>query len=82
MPLGVVLQEVCNLLTEVGVPSRHPLYLHCFTGTVDQFHAWWKKFPNSYFGVSCKALELGTSLEFTWGIDLDKFILGVGTPPI
>ena len=80
VPLGAVLKEACDLLTEVDVPHRHAIYLHCFLGTVEQLHAWWKKFPNTYFGVSSKALEPGTSLEFARGIDLDKFILESDSP--
>ena len=80
VPLESVLREAAGLLLEVGVPNRHPIYIHCFTGTVDQFHAWWKSFPNSYFGVSSKALERGANLEFARGIDLDKFILESDSP--
>ena len=49
-------QQCLDILSEV-LASQHPVYWHCFLGTLHQFQSWQKKFPDIFIGVGPKAMN-------------------------
>ena len=50
-------QEQCLEILSELLPSQHPVYWHCFLGTLSQLKSWQQKFPNIYIGVGPKAMN-------------------------
>lgn len=78
--IGEVLDEAVTLLKDEGVPTRHPIHVHCFTGSLAESQAWLKVFPNTKFGTSSKSLEPGQGLDFVRRTGMDFLILESDAP--
>ena len=51
-------QEQClEILSDILEP-HHPIYWHCFLGTLAQFRSWQQKFSNIFIGIGPKAMNL------------------------
>lgn len=79
-PLSAVLDEAYKLLGECGVPHRHPILIHCYTGSLDQSLEWLKGYPNTMFGVSSKTLLPGPGADFARAVAVDRFVLESDSP--
>ena len=50
-------QEQClEILSDILV-SQHPIYWHCFLGTLTQFRSWQEKFSNIFIGIGPKVMN-------------------------
>ena len=52
-------QEQClEILSDILV-SQHPIYWHCFLGTLTHFQSWQEKFSNIFIGIGPQSEESG-----------------------
>ena len=50
-------QEQCLEILSDILASQHPIYWHCFLGTLTQFQSWQEKFSNIFIGIGPKAMN-------------------------
>ena len=50
-------QKQCLEILSDILASQHPIYWHCFLGTLTQFRSWQEKFSNIFIGIGPKAMN-------------------------
>ena len=45
-----------EILSDI-LASQHPIYWHCFLGTLTQFRSWQEKFSNIFIGIGPKVMN-------------------------
>ena len=50
-------QEKCLEILSKILASQHPVYWHCFLGTLNQFQSWQEKFSNIFISIGPKAMN-------------------------
>ena len=50
-------QEQCLEILSDILASQHPIYWHCFLGTLNQFRYWQEKFSNIFIGIGPKVMN-------------------------
>ena len=50
-------QEQCLEILSKILASQHPIYWHCFLGTLTQFRSWQEKFSNIFIGIGTKVMN-------------------------
>jgi hypothetical protein len=62
---------------------EHPLYVHFFSGTEAQIHAWLEEFPKTYFGFGKGLLRNSEEVErMVLRMAMDRFLLETDSPHI
>jgi Tat protein secretion system quality control protein TatD with DNase activity len=79
----LVYMDTIRILQEYLAPT-HKVYLHCFSGNLARVQQWVSAFPNTYFGLDVKFVELAgccaDSRQVLHEIPLDKVLLETDAP--
>ena len=49
-------EQCLEILSDI-LASQHPIYWHCFLGTLTQFWSWQENFLNIFIGIGPKAMN-------------------------
>ena len=63
-----------------GLSRRHPIYLHCYTGSWDTYMAWTKRFSNLLLGFSSKSTETEDFQKVARSVPFEKIALESDAP--
>lgn len=70
LSLAVELDKL--VIIQKNLPAQHPVYLHCFSGTLDQAERWHKVFPRTgqrYCQQSGSQRDAPYLIKHTWGLE-------------
>lgn len=73
-------EEVIGVLRSAGLPARHPIHLHCYTGSKEEYHVWMKAFPCSRVGISMKTMSTPGGRTMVRNVDLECAMLETDCP--
>lgn len=78
--MSEVLQRALQLLQEEHLRAQHPIHLHSFVGSVEDYRMWVRHFPRTIFGVSTATVASHVSAGFARLADMRKLVLESDAP--